>query len=141
MICPPLSVIVLSVCDDVNLVSLDLLESVFSPHFLPPLPGRGNGTFKSTPTNVHASQSGTSLHFPHLSPRLAPTTKYPRSLTSETWGFPSMRPSRRQSTAERLRILQSDCISCISFYSITTISTVTNGKKNIQFHIQKANCV
>ncbi len=41
----------------------------FYYHFLPPGPGRGNGTYQSTPTNVLASPSGTSLHFLRLSPR------------------------------------------------------------------------
>ncbi len=41
-------------------------------------------TYQSTPTNVHASPSGTSLHFLRRSPQQTPTTKFPRSPTSET---------------------------------------------------------
>ncbi len=56
--------------------------------FLPPARHRGlgqrNGTNQSTPTNVHASPPGTSLHFLRLSPRQTPTIEFPRSLTSET---------------------------------------------------------
>ncbi len=39
-------------------------------------------------TNVHASLSWTSLPDLRLSPRQTPTNQFPRSLTSETWGFP-----------------------------------------------------
>ncbi len=42
------------------------------------------GTYQSTPTNVHASPSGTSLHFLRRSPQQTPTTEFPRSPTSET---------------------------------------------------------
>ncbi len=79
--------------------------------FLPHGPGRGNGTYQSTPKNVHASLSGTSLHFLRRSPRQTPITKFPRSPTSETWGFQSTRPSPRQPTIERLRIQQGGCCS------------------------------
>ncbi len=46
--------------------------------------GVGNGTYQSTPTNVYASPSGTSLHFLRRSPRQTPTTEFPRSPASGT---------------------------------------------------------
>ncbi len=59
-------------------------QVAFYPQLLPPGPGRGNGTYQSTPTNVRASPSGTSLHFLRLSLRQTTTTEFPRSPTSET---------------------------------------------------------
>ncbi len=59
-------------------------QVAFYTQFLRPGPGRGNGTYQSAPTNVHASLPGTSLHFLRLSPQQTPTTEFPRSPTSET---------------------------------------------------------
>ncbi len=74
--------------DDVKIVfprsqSSRLLSSLSSA-----CPGRGNGNYQSTLTNVHASLFGTSLRFLHRSPRQTPTTTFLRSPTSETWGSP-----------------------------------------------------
>ncbi len=47
-----------------------------------------------------------------LSPRQMPTTEFPRSLMSETWGFPLDTTSPRQCTSSKwLRIQQDDCFS------------------------------
>ncbi len=54
--------------------SYDLNQVAFYLHFLPPGPGRGNGTYQSIQTNVHASPSGTSLHFLRLSLRIPQVT-------------------------------------------------------------------
>ncbi len=82
-----------------------------SSPFLLPGRRRGNGTYESTPKNVYTSLLGTSFPFLRLSLLQTPTNKFPRSLTSETWGFPLTRLSPHQYTAEKLRIQQGDCFS------------------------------
>ncbi len=56
---------------------------------------------------------------PPLSPRQLPTTKFTRSPTSETWGFPLTRLSPRQCTAERLRIQQGHSMVQRSFCGLS----------------------
>ncbi len=55
--------------NDVKWCSRDPNQAAFFPLFLSPGPGRGNGTYQSTPTNVHVSPLGPSLPFLRLSPR------------------------------------------------------------------------
>ncbi len=62
---------------------LDPNQAACSPLFLPPGPGRGNGTYESTPTSVHASLLGTAPPFHRLSPRQTPNTKFPKSPTPD----------------------------------------------------------
>ncbi len=57
MIFPPLSVILLSSLQMTwKCCSHDPNQVAFYPHFLASGPGRGNGTYQSTPKNVHASR-------------------------------------------------------------------------------------
>ncbi len=77
MIYPPLSVILLSFLQMTwKWCSRDPNQPTVSSHFLPPGPGRGNGTYQSAPTNPHATPLGTALHFVRLSPRQTPTTEF-----------------------------------------------------------------
>ncbi len=89
MIFPPLLLILLSFLQmTLKWCTHHPNQVAFYPRFLPPGPGQRNGTYQSIPTNVHASPSGTPLHFLRRSPRQTPTTESPKSPTSETKGFP-----------------------------------------------------
>ncbi len=89
---------------------------LFVDDFLPPSSSlsstwawAGKWDLQSTPTNVHASTSGTSLHFPvFLRGRQRPPNS-PGHQRPRPWGSP--RPSPHQPTAERLRIQQGVCCS------------------------------
>ncbi len=77
MICPPILVTLLSFLQ-MTWCSRDPNQAAFSPLFLPPGSGRGNGTKQSTPTN--ASLLRTSLPFlrgRHRAPN-SPGHRHPR---------------------------------------------------------------